>query len=130
MGQVPVPYVHGRPAGEIALRAFSRGWVSRVPRMTTVKMQSWNRAMTWQDTGLRWHPTSPNIPYATSPFYYVATGICGGAAAVDVGIGSANQFGYAGGSGVTSQAMRATSRASTPPGAASPPSHTTGYAAL
>ena len=107
VGQVPVPYLHGMTAGEIAQMACARGWVSRVPHMTTVKMQGWNRAMTWQDTGLRWHPTSPNIPYATSPFYYVATGILGGAAAVDVGIGSDNPFGYAGGSGVNPNALLA-----------------------
>lgn len=105
VGQVPVPYVHGMTAGEIAQMACSKGWVSSVPRLTVVKMQGWQRGMTWQDTGLRWHPTSPNIPYATSPFYYVATGILGGAAAVDVGIGTDNPFGYAGGSGVSSAAL-------------------------
>ena len=107
VGQVPVPYVHGMTAGEIAQMACSKGWVSSVPRLTVVKMQGWQRGMTWQDTGLRWHPTSPNIPYATSPFYYVATGILGGAAAVDVGIGTENPFGYAGGSGVSSAALLA-----------------------
>ncbi len=107
VGQVPVPYVHGMTAGEIAQMAVSQGWVSRVPRLTVVKMQGYNRSMTWQDTGLRWHPTSPNIPYATSPFYYVATGILGGAAAVDVGIGTENPFGYAGGSGVNGNVLLA-----------------------
>jgi uncharacterized protein YbbC (DUF1343 family) len=63
--------------------------------------------MTWGQTGLRWHATSPNIPHATSPLYYVATGILGGAAAVDVGIGTENPFGYAGGSGVSAQSMLA-----------------------
>ena len=116
VGQVPVPYVHGMTAGEIAHMACTRGWVSRVPQMTTVKMQGWNRSMVWQDTGLRWHPTSPNIPYATSPFYYVATGILGGAAAVDVGIGSDNPFGYAGGSGVNPGALLAASQRWNTPG--------------
>jgi uncharacterized protein YbbC (DUF1343 family) len=116
VGQVPVPYVHGMTAGEIAHMACTRGWVSRVPRMTTVKMQGWNRSMVWQDTGLRWHPTSPNIPYATSPFYYVATGILGGAAAVDVGIGSDNPFGCAGGSGVNPGALLAAAQRWNTPG--------------
>lgn len=107
VGQIPVPYVHGMTAGELAMMACSRGWVSRVPRLDVVKMQGWHRGMVWQDTGLRWHPTSPNIPHATSPFYYVTTGILGGATSVDIGIGTENPFGYAGGSGVNPNALLA-----------------------
>ncbi len=107
VGQIPVPYVHGMTAGELAMMAGERGWVAHVPRLNVVKMQGWNRSMAWQDTGLRWYQTSPNIPHATSPFYYVATGILGGAAAVDIGIGTENPFGYAGGSGVNPQALLA-----------------------
>jgi uncharacterized protein YbbC (DUF1343 family) len=94
-------------AGEIAMMACARGWVSRVPRLDVVKMQGWQRGMTWQDTGLRWHPTSPNIPHSISPFYYVTTGILGGATAVDIGIGTEEPFGYAGGSGIHPNALLA-----------------------
>jgi uncharacterized protein YbbC (DUF1343 family) len=107
VGQIPVPYVHGMTAGEIAMMACARGWVSRVPRLDVVKMQGWQRGMTWQDTGLRWHPTSPNIPHSISPFYYVTTGILGGATAVDIGIGTEEPFGYAGGSGIHPNALLA-----------------------
>lgn len=107
VGQIPVPYVHGMTAGELAMMTAGRGWISRAPRLNVVKMQGWNRSMVWQDTGLRWYRTSPNIPHATSPLYYVATGILGGAAAVDIGIGTENPFGYAGASGVNPQAMLA-----------------------
>lgn len=107
VGQVPVPYVHGMTAGELAMMACAHGWVARVPRLNVVKMQGWSRGMTWQDTGLRWYQTSPNIPHATSPFYYVTTGILGGATSVDIGIGTENPFGYAGGSGVNPQTMYA-----------------------
>ncbi len=107
VGQIPVPYVHGMTAGELAMMAASRGWMAHAPRLDVVKMQGWSRGMVWQDTGLHWYQTSPNIPHATSPFYYVATGILGGAAAVDIGIGTENPFGYAGGSGVNPQALLA-----------------------
>ncbi len=107
VGQIPVPYVHGMTAGEIAMMACARGWVSRVPRLDVVKMQGWQRGMTWQDTGLRWHPTSPNIPHSISPFYYVTTGILGGATAVDIGIGTEEPFGYAGCSGINPNALLA-----------------------
>jgi uncharacterized protein YbbC (DUF1343 family) len=105
VGQIPVPYVHGMTAGELALMTASSGWISRVPRLNVAKMQGWSRSMTWQDTGLRWYRTSPNIPHATSPLYYVASGILGGAALVDIGIGTENPFGYAGALGVNPQSM-------------------------
>jgi len=105
VGQIPVPYVHGMTAGELAMMTASSGWISRVPRLNVAKMQGWSRNMTWQDTGLRWYRTSPNIPHATSPLYYVASGILGGAALVDIGIGTENPFGYAGALGVNPQAM-------------------------
>lgn len=107
VGQIPVPYVHGMTAGELAMMTSGRGWISRTPRVNVVKMQGWQRGMTWQETGLRWYRTSPNIPHATSPLYYVATGILGGGAAVDIGIGTENPFGYAGGAGVDAGAMHA-----------------------
>jgi uncharacterized protein YbbC (DUF1343 family) len=110
VSQIPIPYVHGMTVGELAMMTAANGWISRSPKLTVVKMQSWGRNMAWGNTGLRWHATSPNIPHATSPLYYVATGMLGGAAAVDVGIGTENPFGYAGGSGVNPQAMLAACR--------------------
>ncbi|MFZ4763596.1 MAG: exo-beta-N-acetylmuramidase NamZ family protein [Roseimicrobium sp.] len=107
VSQVNVPYVHGMTAGELAMMAGPSGWVNRPANLRVVKMNGWHRGMVWQNTGLRWHRTSPNIPYATSPLYYVATGIMGGAASVDVGIGSDNPFGYAAASGVNPSAFAA-----------------------
>ena len=107
VGQIPVPYVHGMTAGELAMMTSGERWISSVPRLTVVRMQGWQRGMTWQDTGLRWYRTSPNIPHATSPLYYVATGILGGAAGIDIGIGSANPFGVAAARGVSPSAMLA-----------------------
>lgn len=105
VSQVNVPYVHGMTAGELAMMTAGQGWVSRRPNLRVVKMTGWNRGMLWDNTGLRWYRTSPNIPHSTSPLYYVTTGILGGAAAVDVGIGTENPFGYAGGSGVNGAAF-------------------------
>lgn len=100
VSQINVPYVHGMTTGELAMMINGEGYIGRRPNLRVVRMTGWNRGMVWDNTGLRWHRTSPNIPYSTSPLYYVATGILGGAASVDVGIGSDNPFGYAGGSGV------------------------------
>ncbi len=127
VGQIPVPYVHGMTAGELAMMACARGWVSRVPRLDVVKMQGWSRGMVWQDTGLRWYQTSPNIPHATSPFYYIATGILGGATSVDIGIGTENPFGYAGGSGVNPNALLAYCQRLNTPGVSFAPYSKNGF---
>jgi uncharacterized protein YbbC (DUF1343 family) len=127
VGQIPVPYVHGMTAGELAMMTAVRGWITSAPRLNVAKMQGWNRNMVWQDTGLRWYRTSPNIPYAVSPLYYVATGMLGGASAVDIGIGSENPFGYAGASGVNPQAMLAACQRWNMPGVAFAPYQKEGF---
>ncbi len=55
-------------------------------------MRGWSRSMTWNDTGLRWIPTSPNIPYARTPAYYVATGMVGELNGADTGVGGRAPF--------------------------------------
>ena len=100
VGQVPVPYCHGMTAGEIAQMANAKGWSGRRCRLTVVPMMGWKRSMTWENTGLRWVPTSPNIPKSTSPRYYAATGIFGSLSGVDVGIGTSGPFEVAAGPGI------------------------------
>jgi uncharacterized protein YbbC (DUF1343 family) len=48
--------------------------------------------MTWEDTGLRWIPSSPNIPRGHSPLYYVATGLVGELSGPEIGIGGPAPF--------------------------------------
>ena len=92
VGQLPVPYCHGMTAGELARMANAKGWVSPRCKLDVVPMRGWQRGMIWTDTGLRWVPTSPNIPRATSPLYYVATGIVGELAGLEIGCGGPMPF--------------------------------------
>ena len=93
VGQFPIPYVHGLTMGELALMANAKGWMGPKANLQVVKMRGWERAMTWPMTGLRWVPTSPNIPLAMSPNYYVITGIVGGlAGGLDLGLFSPRAF--------------------------------------
>lgn len=100
VGQIPVPYVHGMTAGELARMINGQGWIKSRPRLMVVPMRGWQRSMVWSDTGLRWMATSPNIPGPMSPFYYATTGILGGLDGVDIGIGTSRPFEYAGGKGI------------------------------
>jgi uncharacterized protein YbbC (DUF1343 family) len=92
VGQFPVPYVHGMTVGELAQMVNAKGWVGAKCVLTVVPMKGWSRNMTWRETGLRWVPTSPNIPHADSPFYYVATGIAGELNGVETGVGGSAPF--------------------------------------
>ena len=60
-------------------------WIGRPCKLTVVRMRNWQRSMTWRDTSLTWIPTSPKIPNALSPLYYVATGILGAIGGVNIG---------------------------------------------
>jgi len=100
VGQVPVPYVHGMTAGEIARMANAKGWVHPGCKLQVVPMQGWQRGMAWADTGLRWVATSPNIPRASSPLYYVATGLVGELAGIETGCGGETPFEIFGASGL------------------------------
>jgi uncharacterized protein YbbC (DUF1343 family) len=92
VGQFPVPYVHGLTVGELARMANDRGWIRGHCNLTVVPMRGWSRSMTWNDTGLRWIPTSPNIPYARTPAYYVVTGMVGELNGAETGVGGRAPF--------------------------------------
>jgi uncharacterized protein YbbC (DUF1343 family) len=72
--------------------------------------------MLWRDTGLRWTPTSPNVPYGITPLVYLATGLIdeGG---VNNGVGTDRPFEYAGGYGFDSAEFARTLAARAVPGA-------------
>jgi len=95
VGQLPVPYCHGMTAGELALMANAKGWVQPRSRLKVIEMRGWRRGMTWDKTGLPWVPTSPNIPYPDSPFYYAATGLAGGLPGFELGCGGPRPFQFA-----------------------------------
>ena len=92
VSQFPIPYVHGMTVGELAKMANARGWNGGRCDLTVVPVRGWSRDMTWNETGLRWVPSSPNIPRGTSPLYYVATGLVGELSGPEVGVGSPTPF--------------------------------------
>lgn len=86
-----VPYVHGMTMGELALMVRDK-YAPDYDKLKVVKMQGWQRYMTWDETGLRWVITSPHIPNAETCAYYVATGIVGELNTVSIGVGYTQPF--------------------------------------
>lgn len=89
VSQYPVPYVYGMTPGEVAKMINEEGWLAdgKKVNLTVVKMDGWERSMTFEDTGLQWVPTSPHIPHANSSYFYVATGIMGELGVFSEGVG-------------------------------------------
>ena len=102
VGKYPVPYLHGLTVGELARLLNEEKYLRQGVqcRLTVVPMQGWRRGMTWEATGLRWIPTSPNVPYARTALYYAATGTVGELPALSIGIGTAWPFEMAGAPGL------------------------------
>jgi uncharacterized protein YbbC (DUF1343 family) len=76
VGQYNIPYVHGMTVGELA-RWINVHYLVRPCRLTVIPMKGWRREMVWEDTGMRWVPTSPNIPTIRAARGYSLTGILG-----------------------------------------------------
>jgi uncharacterized protein YbbC (DUF1343 family) len=92
VSQYPIPYVHGLTIGELAKMINGKGWLGVRCNLTVVPLRRWTRSMTWDETGLRWVPTSPNIPKPSTPAYYVATGMIGELNGVETGVGGYAPF--------------------------------------
>ncbi len=92
VSQFPIPYVHGMTVGELAQMINAKGWAGGRCNLTVVSMRGWTRNLTWAETGLRWVPTSPNIPRGSSPLYYVATGMVGELSGPETGVGGYAPF--------------------------------------
>jgi len=86
-----LPMAHGMTVGELA-RYFNRKIGAD---LIVVPMEGYKRYMIFQDTGLTWVQTSPNIPDLDSVFGYMATGLGEG-----TGIFQADKFKWIGGRGL------------------------------
>lgn len=89
LGQFSIPYVYGLTCGELAQMLNEEGMLTKAAKckLTVIPMKGWTRAMSFEETGLPWVPTSPHIPKAESPKYYVATGILGELGVISEGVG-------------------------------------------
>ena len=126
VGQYPVPYVHGMTAGELAKMINAEHWMAATCRLTVIPMRGWHRGMTWEDTGLRWIRSSPNIPRGNSPEYYVATSVVGDLSGLDLGIGTDAPFERVAAGYLNAEGFAATLRAVNLPGVEFVPYHGAG----
>jgi uncharacterized protein YbbC (DUF1343 family) len=103
VGIVPVSYIHGCTIGELAAMINDEGWLPKdengQPRkcnLAVIKMEGWRRQMIWEDTGLKWFHTSPNIPSVNAIRGAAVTGIFGELGIFNIGIGADVPFQFIG----------------------------------
>lgn len=102
VGYLPVPYIHGLTIGELAQMALKEGWLDltwaeqketlNLKRLKIIPMKGWQRSMTWNQTGLSWMPTSPNIPTVAAVLGYAMTGLGAQLGGFGHGVGTAYPF--------------------------------------
>jgi uncharacterized protein YbbC (DUF1343 family) len=90
VGLYDIPLVYGLTPGELA-QWINAHYLTNPCRLTVVRMGGWTRNMVWEDTGLHWIPTSPNIPTIGAARGYTATGFLG-EIGIESGIGSPVPF--------------------------------------
>ncbi len=94
VGRWDIPYLYGMTCGELARMIEGERWITNRCRLTVVPMHGWRRSMVWDDTGLPWVATSPNVPRASTVLHLVATGLLGEIGGVSIGMGTDRPFEY------------------------------------
>jgi uncharacterized protein YbbC (DUF1343 family) len=125
VGLYEIPLVYGLTPGELA-QWINDHYLTHPCRLTVVRMKGWTRGMVWEDTGLRWIPTSPNIPTAASARGYTALGFIG-EIGIESGIGSPVPFQAVYGRGWDAGMLTRRFNALRIPGVHASPYHFDGY---
>jgi len=89
-----LPKAHGMTVGELALY-FNRNIDAE---LTVIPMKGYGRDMLFEDLGLRWVQTSPNIPDLEAVYGYMVTGL-----GENTGVYQADQFRWIGGNNLDSE---------------------------
>lgn len=87
VSQFKIPYVYGLTCGELVLLLNGENMLSKKCKLHVVKMKSWKRKMTYEQTGLQWIPSSPHIPQPISAVMYPVSGILGELGYMSIGVG-------------------------------------------
>lgn len=102
IGMYPIPIRHGMTVGELA-RLFNKEFGIGC-ELVVIEMTGWKRSMYFDETGLPWVMTSPNIPTPDTALVYPATGIFGGTN-VSEGVGTTRPFDFVGAPWLDAEAL-------------------------
>lgn len=97
----PIAYIHGCTIGELAKMFNDQYWLKTKSKkkkcdLQIIKMKNWKRSDNWEETGLKWYATSPNIPTPDAIRGAATLGIWGELGIFSIGIGTDKPFQYIG----------------------------------
>ena len=80
VGRYPIPIRHGMTVGELAEMINGEGWLKNGVHaaLTVVPVKNWHRLQWFDQTGLPWVKTSPNMPNLESATLYPGMGLLEG----------------------------------------------------
>ncbi|MDR3590047.1 MAG: DUF1343 domain-containing protein [Negativicutes bacterium] len=113
IGMYPIPIRHGMTVGELA-RLFNKEFGIGCD-LAVVEMTGWRRGMYFDETGLPWVMTSPNIPTPDTALVYPGTGLFGGTN-ISEGVGTTRPFDFVGAPWLDADAFAARMNAQKLPG--------------
>jgi len=72
VGMYPIPIMHGITIGELAMMIKNENFMEHMEKLdlTVVPLENWKRDMWFDDTGLQWIQTSPNMKNLTAAAIY------------------------------------------------------------
>jgi uncharacterized protein YbbC (DUF1343 family) len=82
---LPKPNLLSSPVSAQLFKVSPEVWARG--KLVIVPMSGWKRSMLWPDTGLKWIPTSPNIPTPAAAFGYGLVGLESAAGIGNFGLG-------------------------------------------
>jgi len=91
IGALPIPIRYGLTSGELAMMMKGEKWVPQDFDLHVVRMRNWKRRYFWEDTGLLWIPTSPNMPTPETAVIYPGSSFLS-AVQLNEGIGTPHPF--------------------------------------
>jgi uncharacterized protein YbbC (DUF1343 family) len=100
VGRYPmIPVRHGLTLGELAL-FINKQLLKNRAKLKIIKLDGWQREMSWEETGLPWLATSPNLPTLTTARLYPGTCLIEGTN-LSIGRGTTQPFEFVGASWIT-----------------------------
>ena len=74
VGMYPIPICYGLTVGELARMIVGEKWIAHIPDLIVIELEGWKRTMFYDETGMPWVNTSPNIPDLETAIIY--PGMC------------------------------------------------------
>lgn len=88
VSQYKIPYIYGLTPGEVAQLLNGENMIGgKKCDLTVIKMEGWERSMTYDKTGLEWVLASPHIPEPITAPFYAVSGIIGEVNNFSIGVG-------------------------------------------